>query len=163
MAVAAALAWYCIYGAAGDLGALVTLPALAGLLLLGAGLLNVWAPLNAAGVACLAAAYLVLLYVRGSEVDGAAPAVAAGLLLVAELAWFSLEQAAAAAGHPRLLARRLALIGGLALGAAGFGYLLLLVAVAPLPGGVAYTAAGAAAALAAIGLLGRLVGSRRPR
>jgi hypothetical protein len=161
MAVAAALAWYCIYGAAGDLAALVAVPALGGLLLLGAGLLNVWAPFNALGVACLAIAYLALLYVRGIQVDGAAPAVAAALLLVTELAWFSLEQATTAANHPRLLARRLALIGGLTVGAAGIGYLLLLVAVAPLPGGVVYTAAGAAAALAAIGLLGRLVGSRR--
>ena len=163
MAVAAALAWYCMYGAAGDLGALVALPALGGLLLLGAGLLNVWAPLHAAGVACLAAAYLILLYVRGIEFDGAAPAVAGALLLVTELAWFSLEQATTAANPPHLLARRLALIGGLAVGAVGIGYLLLLVAAAPLPGGLAYTAAGAAAALAAIGLLGRLVGFRGAR
>ncbi len=45
--------------------------------------------------------------------------------------------------------------------AAGLGYLLLLVAAVPLPGGVAYTAAGAAAALAAVGVLGRLLGGRR--
>ncbi|MEP7105137.1 MAG: hypothetical protein ABI838_04755 [Chloroflexota bacterium] len=161
MAVAAALAWYSIYGAAGDLGGLVATLALGGLVALGAGLLNVWAPLNAVGVAGLGIGYLVLLYAREVDVDAAAPAVAAALLLVTELAWFSLEQATATANHPHLLARRLALIGGLAVGAAGAGYLLLLVAAAPLPGGVAYTAAGAAAALAAIGLVTRLVGARR--
>ena len=161
MAVAAVLAWYCIHGAAGDLQGLVAVLALAGLLALGAGLLNVWAPLNAVAVASLGTAYLVLLYARDVDLDAAAPAVAAALLLVTELAWFSLEQASTAANHPRLLARRLALIGGLAMGAAGAGYLLLLVAVAPLPGGLVYTAAGAAAALAAIGLVGRLLGARR--
>jgi hypothetical protein len=161
MAVAAAVAWYCIYGAAGGLEALVATLALAGLLALAAGMLNVWAPLNALGAGALATAYLVLLYARGNQVDGTAPAVAAALLLVTELAWFSLEQATIAGNHPLLVARRLALIGGLAVGAAGVGYLLLLIAVAPLPGGVAYTAAGAAAALASVGVLGRLVGSRR--
>lgn len=161
MAVAAAVAWYCIYEAAGDLDGLVAVLALGGLLFLGAGVLNVWAPFTAVGAGCLGTAYLVLLYARGVDVDAAAPAIAAALLLACELAWSSLEQATIAGNHPRLLARRLALIGGLSVGAAGAGYLLLLIAVAPLPGGVAYTAAGAAAALAAIGLLGRLVGSRR--
>ena len=47
------------------------------------------------------------------------------------------------------------------MGAVGLGYLLLLIAAAPLPGDVAYTAAGAAAALAAVGVLSRLVRSRR--
>jgi len=159
--MAGALAWYCIYGAVGDLRPLVVALAFAGLLALAAGLLNVWAPFNALGAGCLGAAYLALVYSRGEQLGAAAPAAAAALLLVTELAWYSLELAGSAANHPLLLARRLALIGAEAVGAAGLGYLLLLSAAAPLPGGVAYTAAGAAAALAAVGLLGRLVASRR--
>ncbi|HEY8641880.1 MAG TPA: hypothetical protein VIO84_03850 [Candidatus Dormibacteraeota bacterium] len=159
--MAGALAWYCIFGAVGDLRPLVVLFAFSGLFALGAGLLNVWAPFNALGAGCLGAAYLALVYSHGEELGAAAPAVAAALLLIAELAWYSLELAGNAANDPRLLARRLALIGVQAVGAAGLGYLLLLVAAAPLPGGVAYTAAGAAAALAAVGVLARLVGSRR--
>jgi len=139
----------------------VVLFACSGLLALGAGLLNLWAPLNGLGAGCLGAAYLALLYSRAEPLGAGAPAVAAGLLLVTELAWFSLEQAGSSANHPLLLARRLALIGALAVGAAGLGYLLLLIAATPLPAGVAYTAAGATAALAAVAILGRLVGSRR--
>jgi len=135
--------------------------AISGLVALAAGLLNVWAPFSALGAGSLGAAYLGLLYSRGDELGAGAPAVAAALLLVTELAWFSLEQATSPANQPGLLARRLALIGASVMGAAGLGYLLLLVAAAPLPGGVAFTAAGAAAALAAVGVLGRLLGPRR--
>ena len=159
--MAGALAWYCIFGAVGDLRPLVVLLAFGGLAALGAGLLNLWAPFNAFGAGSLGAAYLALVYARGEELGAAAPAVAGALLLVAELAWCSLELAGSSAHHPRLLARRLALIGAQAVGAVGLGYLLLLIAAAPLPGGVAYTAAGAAAALAAVGVLSRLAGSRR--
>jgi hypothetical protein len=159
--MAGALAWYCIYGAIGDLRPLVVLFAFGGLLALAAGLLNVWAPFNAVGAGCLGAAYLTLVYSRSEELGAAAPAVAAALLLVTELGWYSLELAGNSANDPRLLARRLALIGVQAVGAAGLGYLLLLIAAAPLPAGVAYTAAGAAAVLAAVGVLSRLVGTRR--
>lgn len=135
--------------------------AFAGLVALAAGLLHVWAPFNAFGAGALGAAYLTLLYARGEVVGADAPAVAGALLLVTELAWFSLEQAAAPANQPVLLARRLALIGGSAVAAAGVGYVLLLVAAAPLPAGVLYTAAGALAALAAVGVLVRLLRSQR--
>ena len=55
---------------------------------LAAGLLHIWAPFNALGAGALGAAYVALLYARGEELGASAPAVAAGLLLVTELAWF---------------------------------------------------------------------------
>jgi hypothetical protein len=106
-------------------------------------------------LAALGAAYAVSLVLHGSGVDGAAPLVAAGLLVCGELAAWSLdERHGIAAERPVWLARAWALAALVAASVAAAG---LVVALSLAPGnGLAWTVAGSAAAVLAVGLAVRL-------
>ena len=111
----------------------------------------------AVGVALLGAAYTVSLIAGDVGLDRASPVVAAVLLVVAELGYWSVDLRDAIAYEPGMLARRAAFIGFLALGALAVGAVLL--AAVDLPGldGTAVSVAGAVAAAGAFVLLWRAV------
>ena len=92
----------------------------------------------------LAIEYLATLGLRGGAVDVAAPGYAAALFLCAELGWLGLE----ARTGGRLWPGRAVAVALLALLGAVLGGLLLLLAAAPLAGGVVLTGLGVAAAVA---------------
>lgn len=101
----------------------------------------------------LGAEYALLLSVDDLPLDRRAPVVAAALLLVAELAYWSLERRSAVTGEPGTVGRRLSVLALLALGSMLVGQLLLAAVVLGGRGGIAIEALGAAAALGAFGLL----------
>jgi hypothetical protein len=122
---------------------------LAGTLVSGSGILAAWA------LVLLGGAYGLALAVAGSGIDAGAPLVAAGLLLAAELAFWSLE-ARSRPLDPGATARRLAALGLLALAALGIGSLVLLTGDVRPGGGLVLEAAGVVAAAAAVALVARL-------
>lgn len=107
----------------------------------------------ALGIAFLGAEQAVRLVAGPSTVDAWMPAYAAGFLLAAELAWWSIEPRVATWWDPALLARRVAAIAALCVGGAGLAGLIVLAAGAPLHGGVALELVGVAAATAAVAVV----------
>jgi hypothetical protein len=104
--------------------------------------------------------YGTFLVVEGD--DPAAPAVAAGLVLVAELAYWALEPRHVGRGRALAL-RRAGTLAVLAAGAAAVAAFLLGVSEVPLEGGIALEAVGVAAVVAAAAVvvwLGRTPTSR---
>lgn len=108
----------------------------------------------------LAAAYAISLSAGGQVVDSRAPLYAAGLLLAAELAYWSLERRSPGRDEPGAIARRTAALLALVLGSVGLGALLLATVELPAGGGLVLEAAGVAAATATLALLAAL--ARRP-
>jgi hypothetical protein len=111
-------------------------------------------------VLCVATAYAVGVTVRGSRLDEAAPLVAAGLLLCAELAsWSVAEKHGIAAERAVVLLRARAVA---ALVASGLAAAALVVGLSAAPGGAGFgwTLVGAVAAVLAVGVAARL--ARRP-
>jgi hypothetical protein len=96
-----------------------------------------------------------LFLLHGETVDVRAPVYGAGLFVVAELAFASVELRAGTP-EPGLILRRAALLAVLALGGILAGTAVLAGAAVPLEGGVALEALGVAAAVGALLLLGRL-------
>jgi hypothetical protein len=123
---------------------------------LGAGLPAVvpWA------IVSLGASYAVSLHgVAG--VDGRAPLVGALLVLVAELAYWSLERRTPVGDSAGLRLRRAVSIVALTCAAAALGATLLALTTVPLGGNAAWDALGlaaAAGALATLALLSRRLG-----
>jgi len=109
------------------------------------------------GLAALGGEYAVLFAAQGRALDEAAPVYAAGLVLVAELAFWSVERRIAAWSDPAIAERRLAQLLGVCVGAAAVAALVLVVAAASVGGGLALEAIGVAAAIGALALLGVLV------
>ena len=107
-------------------------------------------------VVCLVVAYVVALVVHGASVDERAPLVAAGLLLGAELASWSLEERSAIAAERPAVRGRLVALAALVGGGLATSALVIAVAAAPTPRGLVWTAAGAAAAVLAVGLAVRV-------
>jgi hypothetical protein len=106
----------------------------------------------------LGIAYTVSLVLHGSGVDGGAPLVAAGLLLCAELAAWSIdEQFAIPAERAVVLARGSALVA-LVLGSLVVATLVVALSLVP-ASGLAWTVLGAAAAVGVVGLAVRLAHS----
>ena len=104
----------------------------------------------------LGIAYTVSLVVHGSGVDGGAPLVAAGLLLCAELAAWSLDERHAISAERAVWAARASALGALI--AAGLVASGLVVALSLAPGsGLAWTVVGASASVLVVGLVVRLV------
>lgn len=126
----------------------------AGCALTALSLIGRWPSLLSAGLVGIGASYGVQLSLGGDTVDAAAPAVAAGLFLAAELGFWSLERGATRYGRAAVGRRALQLgAGALATGLVGS---LVLAAASGVSGGVALEAAGVAAAaltVAAIALL----------
>ena len=134
----------------------------AALVALAAGIALRYAPAIAWAVALLGAEYAVWLSLDVDSLNTRAPLVGAGLLLVAELAYGSLEPEIGRP-EPEILLRRLALLAGLVLGATAVGALAIAVAATPLSGGVALTAGGVVAAVVALGLIATLASGRVER
>jgi hypothetical protein len=113
-----------------------------------------------ASIVLIGGGYALVLSVDDSSLDTRAAVVAAGLLVAAELAYWSLELRAAITDEPGSYARRLSVLALLGLGALTLSG--LLVAAVDLAGreGLAVEIAGATAAFAAVVLLWSL--GRRP-
>ena len=117
--------------------------------------LVLWPPLLGWGLAGFGAEYALYLRLRGGSVDARAPAVAAVLLLVAELSFLS--AGGGLAGADRALIVRLA--GAVAAAVAGVALLadLLLVASgSAAAGNLLWEAGGVAAAALSVGFVVRL-------
>ena len=113
-----------------------------------------------AAIVLLGGEYALVLSVEDPTLDTRAAVVAAGLLVIAELAFWSLELRAEITDEPGSYARRLAVLALLALGALALSGALIAVVDLAGRGGLAIEIAGAVAAFAAFVLLWSL--SRRP-
>jgi hypothetical protein len=122
--------------------------------------------LLAPALTVLLAEYAVALANRGGRVDAAAPLVAAGLLLYAELASWAGEARPRVRDEPPVLAARAATLTGCVLAALVLAALVLLAAALPAGGGLARLAVGVVAAsgtLALVALVARPTATRPPR
>ena len=118
-----------------------------------AGLLLRWSAALAVGVALLGAQQATRLALGPETVDEATPLVATGLLLVAELAWWSVEPRVPAWTEGGVLARR---VGTLVLSCAGALVVSALVVVAggaPVSGGTLLELVGVVAAAGALAIV----------
>ncbi len=106
-------------------------------------------------VALAGAEYAAFLVIREGRIDSYAPVYGAGLLLVIELAYWSIERRFASPGEA-LTSRRLTLVGAACLAAGGVGGLILAMAELSVNGGLALEIVGVAAAVGALALLARL-------
>jgi hypothetical protein len=112
-------------------------------------------------VALLGTAYVALLGFEGDALDVRAPLVAAALLAVAELGYWSLELRGAVADEPGAYLRRLALLAAELAGVTTAGVVLLAIVQGVETGGPAIDVLGAVAAIGALALLA-LAARRRP-
>jgi hypothetical protein len=121
--------------------------------LLAAGLLVRVALAIPLAIALLVAAYLALLGFELDSLDSRAPLVAAALLAVAELGYWSLELREAVADEPGTYLRRAALLAVQLAGVTTVGVVLLAVVEGIETGGVAIQVLGVLAAVGALALL----------
>lgn len=108
----------------------------------------------------LGGSYALWLALGTHALDQRAPVVGAGLLLVAELSFDSLEPEIGRVETPVLVARAL-VIAAAVVAAMAAGVLVIGAAAVPLRGGVAVTALGAVAAVLVLALIARLARDRR--
>jgi hypothetical protein len=115
------------------------------------------AGLVAPALVLVAAGYAVTLIARDANaLDPAAPLVACALLLVAELAYWSVELASSGRAESRVLLRRLAALVGLAAAALALAAGVLAATAMPFGGGLAWNLVGMTAAAGAIALIAEL-------
>jgi hypothetical protein len=114
-------------------------------------------------VAALASEYGLSLYRQADLVDARAPLFAAGLLLLAELAFWTAESHGVLRDERQVVAHRLAVLAVLALGAVALAALVLIAAELPLEGPVARLALGVVAASMVIALIAALSRGRPQR
>jgi hypothetical protein len=131
-----------------------------GVLSLGTGLAVRWSAALATGIALLGAEQAVRLATGPSDADPWTPLYAAGFLLAAELAWWSIEPRAPSYSELSVLVNRLAAIVGSCVAGAVLAALVLLAAGAPLGGGVALELVGALAAVAALAVVATVARTR---
>jgi hypothetical protein len=160
-AVAVAIAGALTAGAALSAGRYWALPAALGTLGVALLLLSLaagWPSLLPWAVVALASAYASGLAVRDDPgvADGGAPLYGAGLLLVAELGYWSLDLRGSGREERRLLLRRAAALAALAFASVVLGAIVLSLTAVELGGGVVLDAVGVAAAAAALVLIVRL-------
>jgi len=105
-----------------------------------------WAPLIPASLVLLGGLYGAQLAIDDAPLDGAAALVAAGLLVTAELGYWSLEERGAVKAEPGEGLRRAAFVSALALGALVVAELLLVLVEGVRAGGLAVDLLGAIAA-----------------
>ena len=91
-----------------------------------------------------------------ATVDAAVPLVAAALLVVAELAYWSLELRDPGSWEGPLLVRRVAALGALALVSLALGSIVVLATAVELRGGLGLDLVGVAAAVATLAVLAAL-------
>lgn len=124
--------------------ALVALVALLAVLVFG------WASLVPVPLALAGGVYAVQLAIDDAAVDVVAPVFAAGLLVAAELAYWSIDERERVTGEPGDGLRRLALVAGLGALALVVSVVLLAVADTIRARGLGVDVAGAAAAALAL-------------
>lgn len=127
---------------AGVRAAAVALVALVAAVVLG------WSPLVPVAIATVGGLYAAQLAIDDAPLDATAPVLGAGLLLVAELAYWSLEERAHVPGDPGDGLRHAAFVAALAVGALVVGAALLALVDAVHTGGLAVDVLGALAASA---------------
>jgi hypothetical protein len=117
-----------------------------------------WPTLVAWSLALLATGYALALSLgpERATIDAAAPVVAAMLIVVAELAYWSLELRDPGRWEGPLLARRLTVLGVLALVSLALGSVVVVLTTVDLRGGVGLTFVGVAAAVATLAILAGL-------
>jgi hypothetical protein len=120
------------------------------------GLAARWSAPLAVGIAFLGAEQAVRLATGPNTVDPWTPAYAAGLLLVAELAWWSIEPRVAASSEIGVVLRRLAAVVGMCAAGAVVAALIVVAAGSPLSGGVELELVGVAAAVGALAVVAGL-------
>ena len=123
------------------------------MVLLAAGLGLRFAPALPVAVAILGSEYVALLGFEGDALDTRAPVVAAALLAVAELGYWSLELRRPVAAEPGTSLRRLGLLAALLGGVVAVGVVLLVLVESVSAGGPAVDLLGAVAAVGALALL----------
>lgn len=133
-----------------------------GLALLALGLASRWPSALGLALAALGGEYAVLFAAEGGRLDRFVPVYAAGLFLVAELAFWSIERRVPAWSEPSLLERRLAFLVGACVAAASVAALVTVLAAAGGGGGIVLEAVGVAAATASLGVLALLVRRSAP-
>jgi hypothetical protein len=120
------------------------------------------AGLVAAGLVVVLAGYAASVVARDSAaLDPAAPLVGGTLLVVAELAYWSVELRGKESESRSVLVRRLAMLAALTAGAVGLGAGVLAATALPLGGGLVWNLVGVAAAVAALALIARLASVER--
>jgi hypothetical protein len=130
------------------------------LLVLCAGLAARWSAALALGVALLGAEHAVRLSIGSGAVDPWTPLYAAGFLLTAELAWWSVEPRVPAWAEHGTAVRRLATAAAACAGGGALSALAVLASEAPLGGGVALELVGVVAAAAALAVVAAVARSR---
>jgi hypothetical protein len=132
----------------------------AGLFFLGIGLAARWSAALALGILCLGAEQALRLALGSSTIDAWTPAYAAGLLLVAELAWWSVEPRVGAWSEGAVVLRRVGAVVGMCAAGAVVSALIVVAAGAPLNGGVSLELVGVMAAVGAVAVVATI--ARRP-
>jgi hypothetical protein len=127
--------------------------AVLGTLVLAAGIALRFAPAVPGAVALLGAEYVLLLGFERDTLDVHAPLVAAALLTVAELGYWTMELHGAVADEPGTYLRRGAILALLLLATVGLGTALLALVGAVSGGGLALDLLGVAAAVGALALV----------
>jgi NhaP-type Na+/H+ or K+/H+ antiporter len=107
----------------------------------------------------LGIAYTVSLVAHGSDVDGGAPLVAAGLLICAELAAWSLDERHAIAAERSVTLARATALASLVAVSLGVSALVVALSLAP-AAGLVWTILGAVASVLVVGLAVRLARRR---
>ena len=128
------------------------------LLLLALALWRGWASAVAWTLALVAALYATGLAAAEGEavLDSAAPLFAAGLLVVGELAYWSLDLRLPGHDERDLMTRRLTALVALAFVSVALAALVVVVSAFPLGGGVGWRVVGVAAAAATLAIVARL-------
>jgi hypothetical protein len=111
------------------------------------------------GLAALGAEYAVLFAAEGRVLDELTPLYAGAFVLVAELAFWSIERRIPAWSERGPAERRLAYLAGTSAGAAVVAAVVLVAAAASGGGGIGLEAIGVAATIAALALVAVLVRS----
>jgi hypothetical protein len=109
-----------------------------------------WSPLVAASLVVVGGVYATQLAIDDAALDSAAPAFAAGLLMTAELAYWSLEERERVHGEAGAGLRHAAFVAGLGVATLLVASVLLVFVDAVRTKGLAVDLLGAAAAAAAL-------------
>ena len=146
---------------AGQVPELVAVPGALAAAAVVAALLTRWEALVLVAVAALGGAYTGALFLRGPDLDPRAPLYAGLLVLLPELAAWSAQSRPRIAAEPGVWRVRLGAIGLAAAAAVAAAGAALAITVVDISGGLAWEAAGVAAAVAALALIAGL-GRRSP-
>ena len=124
-----------------------------GVLALGVGLAARWGAALAFGLGLLGAEQAVWLARGPDALDAWTPLYAGAFLLVAELAWWSLEQRVPAWAEPGMALRRLVTVLFACAGGSVMAALVVIAAGLPIHGGFGLELAGVLAATAALAVV----------